>query len=121
MRRLLLTVLVAASVTAMVSVPAWAGFKEGMAAYTQRDFVTAVKEFRPVAGKGNKVAQFLLGLMYDNGSGVPRNQKTAATWYRLAADQDFTSAQFFLGMMHQRGRGVTKDAKKAVKVSHKIL
>ncbi len=54
-------------------------------------------------------AQFVLGLTYDFGRGVPTDEAEAARWYRKAAEQGHARAQFFLGMMHDYGRGVPKD------------
>ena len=52
-----------------------AGFK----AYTQNDYATALKHFRPLAKQGDAKAQFHLGLMYQHGYGVildyPHNHK----------------------------------------------
>ena len=45
------------------------------------------------------VAQTLLGMMYQNGKGVPQNDAEAVQWYRKAADQDQAGAQFNLGLI----------------------
>ena len=37
-------------------------------------------------------AQYNLGVMYDNGDGVPQDEVEAMRWYRLAADQGFAAA-----------------------------
>ena len=39
------------------------------------------------AGRGDAGAQFVLGLRYHNGAGVPRDHAEAARWLRLAAEQ----------------------------------
>ena len=44
-------------------------------------------ELRALAEQGDATAQILLGLMYDNGRGVPEDATEAVRWYRLAADQ----------------------------------
>ena len=58
------------------------------------------------AQKGNADAQNSLGLMYDNGQGVPQNHAEAVKWYRLAADQGDARAQFNLGFVYADGQGV---------------
>ena len=58
---------------------------------------------------GDAIAQFNLGLMYDNGEGVPEDDTQAVKWYRLAADQGNAFAQFFLGLMYTKGEGVPED------------
>ena len=47
--------------------------------------------------------------MYDEGLGVPQDDKTAVKWYRLAAEQGYAKSQFNLGAMYQKGRGVIQD------------
>ena len=47
--------------------------------------------------------------MYDNGEGVPEDDKEAVKWYRLAAEQGYASAQNNLGFMYGNGTGVPQD------------
>ena len=79
------------------------------------DFKTALTELRPLAAKGDPNAQFLLGMLYDAGKGVPQDQKTAASWYRKAAEQKHQIAQLFLGVMLFAGQGVKQDYKEAAR------
>ena len=53
--------------------PGWAGVREGVVAYKQGDFATAVHEFLPLAEQGDREAQSYLGTMYTKGWGVPPN------------------------------------------------
>jgi predicted aspartyl protease len=43
--------------------------------------------FRKAAEQGLARAQYNLGVMYDEGQGVPKNVEAALLWYRLAAEQ----------------------------------
>ena len=52
---------------------------------------------------------YYLDVMFDEGSGVAQNYKTAVKWYKLAAEQGNANAQYNLGLMYQRGLGVPKD------------
>ena len=70
---------------------------------------------RQQAEQGNASAQHDLGLMYDNGEGVPQDDTQAVAWYRQAADQGHVSAQFDLGAMYAKGRGVPLDPVEAHK------
>ncbi len=88
---------------------AWAGVDEGLAAYEERDYKTALSELLPLAKEGDAKAQFYLGIMYKDGSGVPRNYEDAANWMRKAAEQGDMDAQFQLGMWHTSTRFVPKD------------
>ncbi len=66
---------------------AWADFKAGVEAYDRGDYATALTEFRPVAQQGNADAQFILGVMYSKGQGVPQDDVQAHMWLSLAAAQ----------------------------------
>ena len=81
----------------------------GMDAYAREDYETALKEWRPLAAQGLAEAQFGLGVMYENGRGVPQDDAQAATWYRKGADQGDVQAQFILGLLYDLGRGVPQD------------
>ena len=53
-------------------------------------------------------AQFDLGLMFDNGNGVPKDFEQAVNWYRKAAEQDHVAAQYNLAVAYEVGDGVPK-------------
>ena len=67
--------------------PVFAGFDEGLAAYNKKDYAMVLKEWRPLAARGNAQAQFKLGWMYEGGQGVSSNDKQAVAWFRKAAEQ----------------------------------
>ena len=92
-----------------VGVSESADFQKGLTAARSGDFATALREWKPLAEQGDAVAQFLLGAMYDEGHGVPQDEKTAVKWYTLAAEQGDASAQGNLGVMYAFGTGVLKD------------
>ena len=60
-------------------------------------------------------AQFLLGLMYQRGAGVPKNDDEARSWFLKSAEQHNFWAEDQLGTMYKNGQGVTKDAAAALK------
>ena len=64
-----------------------------------------------MADRGLAVAQFNVGLMYDNGQGVSKNEDEATKWYRLAADQGRSDAQYQLGHMFYRHDNYAEAAK----------
>lgn len=88
---------------------AQAGLAEGVAAIGKGDFKVAWMELQPLAEQGNADAQFNLGLMYFNGTGVAQDDQAALKWFRLAADQGHAFAQFALGNLYFMGRGVPKN------------
>src|SRR5215813_1409778 len=95
------------------AVPGWAGFEEGLQAYKNGDYATAVREWLPLAQQGEAHAQFLLGALYAQGHGVPQDYGAAAQWFRQAAEQGHAAAQFNLGVWYHEGRGVPHDSGQA--------
>ncbi len=92
-----------------LAAPALAGMEEGFAAYQRADYAAAMREFKPLAEKGDPKAQFYLGEMYGQGQGIKRDLKKAARWYREAAMQGHTAAQGILGGLYAAGLGVPRD------------
>src|SRR5215470_1665163 len=91
----------------------WAGFEEGIQAYKNGDYATAVREWLPLAQQGDARAQFLLGTLYAQGHGVPQDYGAAAQWFRQAAEQGHVGAQYNLGVRYHEGRGVPRDPAQA--------
>ena len=70
----------------MLSAPTSAqDFQKGYEAARSGDFETALKEWKPLAERGNIVAQYNIGMMYRNGWGVSRDANEAVRWYKLSA------------------------------------
>ena len=67
------------------------------------------------AVQGIASAQYNLGIMYDLGDGIPKDQAEAAKWYRKAAEQGYAEAQYNLGVKYRRGEGVPQDYAEAAK------
>ena len=96
-------------VCTLAAIPAFADFAAGLKAYQDKDYATALKEWRPLAEQGDAAAQFNLGLLYYDGTGVPQDYRQAAEWFRRSADQGYTKSQLNLGAMYAVGRGVKRD------------
>ena len=90
-----------------------AGYQEGFAAHEAGDYVTALREWRPLAEGGDARAQHALGVMYADGLGVEKDNVTAAKWFRKAAQGGDAMAQSNLGFDYYLGRGVEQDFAKA--------
>ena len=88
---------------------------DAVKAMKKGDFKTALQELRPLSERNDPNAQFLMGMLYDAGNGVPQDQAIAAAWYRKAAQQDHPIAQLFLGTFYYSGTGVKRDFKEAVR------
>ena len=70
--------ILAALLLLTLAAPAWGQvFEKGLEAYKQRDYATALSEWRPLAERGNADAQVKLGFMYADGLGVPQDYALA--------------------------------------------
>lgn len=61
------------------------GFAEAVAAYEASDFATAARLFRLLAEKGDREAQFNIGMMLRQGQGIPLDEEAASFWLERAA------------------------------------
>jgi TPR repeat protein len=75
----------------------------------QQNYAEAARWYRKAAEQGVARSQFNLGLIYDNGRGVPQDYAEAARWYLKAAKQGEAGAQFNLGLMYEYGHGVARN------------
>lgn len=85
--------------------------KDAIKAYNEGDSQTAIKILKPLAEKGNVVAQSRLGSVYGWD-----NEAEALRWFTLAAKQGDTHAQINMGDMYAGGYGgLKKDCEEAMK------
>jgi TPR repeat protein len=84
-------------------------------AYNDADYATASRIFRPLADRGQILAEYLIGLMYANGQGVPQDFAEAMKWHRRAANQGEAKAQFSVGVMYFKGLGTPTNHAEAFK------
>ncbi len=85
---------------------ACAGFDEAAAAFAAGDYAKALQESRPLAEQGDPRGQYAMGVLYENGFGVTKDQQLAAARYLKSAEQGNTDAQYNLGAMHEHGVGI---------------
>jgi TPR repeat protein len=90
-------------------------YQSGLAAAKAGDFIKANEEWAPLAETGNPRTQYHLGVKFQNGIGLPQDNKEAVKWFQLAAEQGLAKAQYNLGIMYFKGRGVIQHYKEAVK------
>lgn len=83
-------------------------------AYNKGDFATALQIYRPLADKGQVLAEYILGLMYANGQGVPENYGEALKWLQKAAEHGEAKAQFSVGVLYFKGLGMPKNHAEAL-------
>jgi len=109
-------ILLAGGLLALASFGAAAAgpLEDGVAAYQRHDYAVAMRLLRPLAEQGNAVAQYNIGLIYDDGDGVPQDYAAARAWYLKACAQGFAPSQNNLGSMYATGHGVARDPAQAV-------
>jgi len=109
-------ILFAILLVAVLASPANAqNFKVGLDAYDRGDFKTALKEWQPLAERGDARAQFNLGIIHFTAQGVPHDPIKTVEWYRAAADQGYGPAQAGLAFMYDTGQGVLQNYIQAYK------
>jgi len=74
-----------------------------------KDDAEAAKWYRLAAEQDHASAQYHLGVMYSNGTGVPEDSVEALKWYHKSAERGHVSAQLRLASMYARGIGVPED------------
>ena len=82
---------------------------EASEAWENEDFDKAMKIWSANAAKGDAHAQFSLGLVYDFGTYLKQDYKTAVFWYKRAAEQGLSYAQLALSFRFLLGEGVIED------------
>ncbi len=109
--RALIALLFAFSVSTAVA----GDLEDGVAAFNAKKYEKALLLLQPAADQGVATAQGLLGRLYANGWGVPKNFDVALKWARLAAAQGNGYGQTVLGYMYQNGFGVEKNYEEAAR------
>ena len=95
-------------------------------AFQRGEYFAAYKEAnRRASERGDPVAMTLIGELYANGYGLPKDEKKALAWFSLAADRGDRQAMFSLAMFRFNGRGAPQDRaeaavllEKAAKLGH---
>jgi TPR repeat protein len=89
----------APAVAPPVSAEQQAAVDLGLEAYRGRDYAGALRIWRPLAETGNRDAQFYLGGLYMDGSGVPADVVQAHVWWRLASEKGHAKAKEFVDLI----------------------
>ncbi|MDE4175212.1 tetratricopeptide repeat protein [Phaeobacter sp. PT47_59] len=80
-----------------------------------RDPVRAAALFKSAAARGNAEAQYYLGLLYGNGTGVEADPTEAFTWLLAAAENAHVDAAFELSRAYSRGAGTAENTAEALR------
>ena len=75
-----------------VNIAVAGGFEAAVRAYDDRHYDTALRLLLPLAEQGHVDAQFRLGMMLDNGLGVPEDPAKARYWYDKACPVPSTAS-----------------------------
>ena len=104
------------AVAAALCAPAAAGpLEDANDAYREKAYTKAAELVRPLAEKGDAEAQYFLGTLYIEGTGVEQSDATAFLWFQRAANQGNAAAQYNLGASYATGAGVAKSDVDAAK------
>lgn len=79
------------------------------------DSPPSIQRVLPLAEQGSAKAQYLLGQMYTEGRGAPKDDAEAVKWLQKAAEQGLAQAQNDLGVKYEWGIGVSRDYAIALK------
>jgi TPR repeat protein len=91
--------------------------QRGLAAFRQKDYAAATRDFRLLAQRDVPAAETLLGTMAANGQGAPRNDAVAAAWFLRAARRGYGPAQLALADALAEGRGVPRNLPRAAELA----
>jgi len=75
-------------------------------AYHKGNYEIAAKYLLPLSESGSHQVEEILGIMYLNGQGVPKDPKDAYYWFSKAAEAGRPLAEHYLGVLTFAGIGV---------------
>lgn len=105
----------AAAVVAAVLLPAFltgCGSEDGAPPPMSRDQLAA---YEAGAARGEAEAEYMLGVVHQQGLGPRADAAKAVEWFRRAADHGHGRARTTLGALYQSGEGVPKDLAEAAR------
>ena len=86
-----------------------ADMEAGLKAYDRKNYDKAFARFLKAEKAGIPEAMFVLGNMYINGYGVPKDISNALSYYRRASERHYTPALFTLALLYMDGTLVPQD------------
>ena len=78
-----------------------------------------VRSLLAAADAGNPKAMDELGQRYEQGSGIPRDPKSAIQWYTKGGSAGEADALYHLGRMYETGTGTVKNINEAIRLYQK--
>ena len=93
--------------------------ERGIYELNRGQFQAAIKEFEPLVAEGFAPAQYQMGVIYQQGYGVPKNAAKAIELFELASEKYNADALFELSLYYTQGKFIKKDLKKAYELMNK--
>ena len=87
-------------------------------AYAKGEYQSIIRPLEMLVTQKDAHAALLLGIMMEEGKGVPANPQRAAELYARAADAGMPQAQHRLALQYYQGKGVAKDSLQAMMWLH---
>ncbi len=81
--------------------------------YVSKEYKEAIPLLERAANAGHMRAPLVLGILYEQGTGVTEDHAAAARWYQKGMDNGNAAAVRRLSEMYRLGTGVPQDEKKA--------
>lgn len=103
------TFLLAASALLSIDAQASTGSETARRDYDRGNYAAALQTLQPLADTGDASAQVLLGTMFANGQGMPKDDAQADAWFWKAAIAGNAEAQLALSAAYADGRGVAQN------------
>jgi hypothetical protein len=86
---------------------------EGAQLQRQGKLQEALELFSGTAEVGDPVGAYGMGVLYFQGTGVPKDMVQSTGWFQIAAEKGYAPAQYNLGNAYLHGRGIGKDLDQA--------
>ena len=81
----------------------------------KHDDAESLRWYRKAADQGYPGAQFNLGMIYKDGTGVPKDLVESVKWFQLAANQGYAKGQYLLAFAYIDGLGAERNLVQAHK------
>ena len=93
----------------ILACPLWAcSYEEGRSYYRAKQYEKAHACFMQPENRQNPKAWNTLGIMYNNGYGVEKDERKAVEWYMKAAMNGYAVSQYNLACQYEEGQGSRK-------------
>lgn len=86
----------------------------GVSLGIERDPVRAGQLLAGAAARGDREAQYYMGLLTSAGDGVAKDEAAAVNWFLAAAEKEHVEAQYALSRAYSKGAGVAANPEKTL-------